>query len=984
MKKRYCVFLFLFLCLLVSSVWAGTTGKIVGKVTDKKTKEGIPSAIVTIEGSNLGAATDPNGNYVIINVPPGTYNVSVSYIGYQSTKVTNVGVNVDYTTTLNIQLNESSVELGEFVVEGERTPLIRQDQTNPVVAVTAENFATLPVTTVSEVIGLQAGVVVDDDGDLHVRGGRSNEISFTVNGISVNNPYDNQSSIGIATNAVQEVTVSTGTFSAEYGNALSGVVNYVTKEGGAKTNGSLRILTGDYYSTDEDIFPHIKTFQPLNTSRIEATLGGPTPLMEDLTFYASGVFDRNNGFLYGNRIYNTTDFFVTRDDLTKRLVVKDSVGNIVMDPANAGLPLYTNDPRYRQDNTAPYYFNPIGRNITYGNNPLNFPRIDMLGKPTGDSALVPLNTSMSYNIQGNLSFKISSLMKLKYELIYDHAESKDAYYYSYRYNPDGRPTNYSDGLIQSLDWTHTLSNAAFYTIKLSLGNTSDKTYAFEDINDPRYLPSFYQTALPIVGFYTGGVSLGRTFRSSQTMGAKLDFQAQMFEVHEIKFGAEIRLHSISLESYGVEFYDVKNPSRVIRDFQDVYSDSLTYAARKPNVNSGYIYYKKKPTQLSLYIQDKMELENSLILNAGLRYEYFDPSAMYNPNISDAISQLGISFITKDLTPAKPKHTFSPRISIAYPITDQGTIRLSYGHFYQLGNLASLYTNTPFRVAGTQPIFGNANVKPQRSVQYEIGFQQGLTPDLRLEIVGFYKDVKDYIFRQIVVTAKGDVKYEVLTNLDYANSRGLTISLFQRRAPGSIFSSSLDYTFSVAEGNRTEPRDDFFYSEKSGKSAETFLVPLDWDRSHTISATLNLSEPDDYVISNIIRLQTGTPYTPSIPTSLATQLSRFIQNSAYKPFQWSVDLKVEKFFHLGGLRYSVFAQVDNLFDTRNQVAVYSNSGEALYNADIVANPTEFQEIRNRIKRGDAGLIPLSAVDNYYTNPLNVARPRLIRAGFSILF
>ncbi|MEW6062575.1 MAG: TonB-dependent receptor, partial [Bacteroidota bacterium] len=229
MIKRYSVLLAI-LCIsfiITHTLRAGTTGKISGKVTDAKTGEGIPSAIVTVVGTTLGAATDANGSYVIVNVPPGTYSVSVSYIGYQPTRVNNVGVNVDYTTTLNIQLRESTVELGEVVVEGERNPLIRQDQTNPVVAVTSESFQTLPVTTISEVIGLQAGVVTSDDGALHIRGGRSNEIAYTLNGISVNNPYDNLSSIGVATNAVQEVTVSTGTFSAEYGNALSGVVNYV-------------------------------------------------------------------------------------------------------------------------------------------------------------------------------------------------------------------------------------------------------------------------------------------------------------------------------------------------------------------------------------------------------------------------------------------------------------------------------------------------------------------------------------------------------------------------------------------------------------------------------------------------------------------------------------------------------------------------------------------------------------------------------------
>jgi outer membrane receptor protein involved in Fe transport len=984
MSKRYSLFYIATIITLTTSLLiAGTTGKIAGKVTDAKTKEGIPSAAVAIVGTTLGASTDFDGNYVIINVPPGTYSVSVSYVGYQPTRVNNVGVNVDYTTTLNIQLNESAVELNEFIVEGERNPLIRQDQTNPVVAVTSENIQALPVTSISEIIGLQSGVTVDDAGDLHVRGGRSNEISFTLNGISVNNPYDNLSSIGVATNAVQEVTVSTGTFSAEYGNALSGVVNYVTKEGGAKNNGSFRVLTGDYYSNDKDIFPHIQHYQPLNNARVEGTFGGPT-FIDDLSFYASGVFDRNHGYLYGNRIYNPTDFYVTRDEFTKRIPILDSLGHSFPDPNNPGYPYYASDPRLGS-NSSPYYFNPLGRPITYKNFGLfQAPTIDKIGKPSGDSALVPLNTSQSYNIQGNLAYRLSSTMRLKYEVVYDNAESQSASYYAFRFNPDGRPTSYSNGLVQALDWTHTLSNSMFYTVKLSSGFSEDKTYAYENINDPRYLPAFYQTTLPIVGFYTGGVSLGRTFRTSESMGGKIDLQAQLFGAHEVKLGAELRLHTIKLETYELEFYDVNNPSRIVDDFQDVYSDSVKYATRKPDVNSGYINFKKTPSQLSMYVQDKIELEKSLILNVGLRYEYFDPASKYNPKLSDALSARDTTFLTRDLKNADVKHTFSPRISIAYPITDQGVIRFSYGHFYQLGNLSSLYTNTNFRVAGSQPIFGNADVKPQRSIQYEIGLQQGLTPDLRLEVVGFYKDVRDYIFRQIVVTAKGDISYEVLTNLDYANSRGLTVSLYQRRMPGSIFSSSIDYTFSVAEGNRTEPRADFFFSEKSGKSAETFLVPQSFDRTHILNTTLNFSESDNYSLSIISRMQSGAPYTASIPASLATQLSQFIQNSSAKPFQWSVDLKVEKYLMLGDFRYSFFVQVDNVFDTRSETDVYSNSGKALYNANQIANPREFQEVRRRIGDGDVGLIPISAVDNYYVNPQNVSRPRLARFGFSVLF
>ncbi len=972
MFKRYSIVIAVACCLFASHLFAGSSGKIAGKITDARTNEGLPAAGVSLQGTQLGASTDVNGNYVILNVPPGSYTITVSYVGYQNTKAVNVGVSVDYTTTLNVQLKESSVELNEVIVQGERNPLIRQDQTNPVAAVTAEQFQQLPVTSVSEVIGLQAGVVVADDGGIHIRGGRDNEIAYTLNGLSVNNPYNNVSAVGVATNALQEVSVSSGTFSAEYGNSLSGVVNYVTKEGGHSYTGSARGFSGDYVSNRDNVFPNIKKIDPVNELRGEATLGGPVPLAGDnLTFYASGVYERSNGYLYGQRIYTPNDFYVTRDQLTWQKTLLDSLGDPAKD-VNGGT-LFVKDPR-KGGASSPFYFNPIANDTTVRNS-----------HPTGDNALVALNTSQSYNIQGNIAYKFSATMRLKYELVTNRGSYKDANYYSYRFNPDGRPENFNRGIIHALDLTHTVSPTVFYTLKGSYNFNEGKTMAFENWNDPRYLPSFYQTALPTTSFLTGGVSLGRTIRSTETMSGKFDVVAQLFGVHEVKFGVEARKHTIDYESYTLQFVDKKDPSHVITNFQDVYADGRIAIPNIPDVISGYVHYKKEPIQGSTYLQDKIELAKSLILNAGLRYEFFDPASKYNPNLGPALSNRDTLFLVKDLKDATVKQTISPRISIAYPITDQGVIRFSYGHFYQFGNLQDLYANSNFRAPeGSTPSFGNADVKPQRSVQYEIGLTQGFTPDLRLEVVGFYKDVRDYIYSQLVWTAKGDQSYTVLTNLSYANSRGLTISLLQRRAPGSIFSASLDYTFAVSEGNRTEPAADFFYSEKSGKSTETFLVPLDFDRTHTLNTTLNLGETDNYSVSTIVRLLAGSPYTASIPASLSLQQTQFVQNSSNKPFQWSVDLKAEKYFKLNALNFSVFLLVDNLFDIQNETNVWTNSGRALYSADQVANPHQFDQITSRIQRGDAGLIPMSAIDNYFTSPTNVNRPRLVRLGVSLYF
>ena len=337
----------------------------------------------------------------------------------------------------------------------------------------------------------------------------------------------------------------------------------------------------------------------------------------------------------------------------------------------------------------------------------------------------------------------------------------------------------------------------------------------------------------------------------------------------------------------------------------------------------------------------------------------------------------------NLTDASIKHMVSPRISVSYPITDQGTIRFSYGHFFQIGSLSSLYSNPNFRAPqGTNPSFGNPDVRPQRSTQYELGLQQGLTEDMKIELTGYYKDVRDYIYSQRVITARGDKQYNLLTNLSYANTRGISISLLKRRSADDLLSATLDYTFQVAEGNRTAPTDEIFYNEQQGRLSQTYLVPLSFDRSHTLTSTVSLTQPEDWAVSVIAYLRTGTPYTPEFPSSVIP--ISFTQNSDRQPMQWNVDLKAEKFFSFGPFNYSIFVQVDNLFDVENELYVYVNSGRALYNISQTIQPELLADLRNRIVRGDPGMIPMSGVDNYYADPSNISTPRLIRIGASIIF
>ena len=298
-----------------------------------------------------------------------------------------VQVSTDFTTTLDIAMVEGSVELDAVVIQAERTPLIRQDLTNPVASISSEAIEALPITDISEVIGLQAGVTVDDDGTIHIRGGLGNEIAYTVNGININNPYSNRSSLGVATNAVREVSVSSGTFSAEYGSALSGVVNYVTRDGGPKLSGSAKYYTGDHVSSHKDLFFNINKITPSEREPHRGNARWADPRRESLV-------------LRIGRVQLEWRASLRPADLPPHGCL----------PLARGFP--SGDPR-RGSTSAPYYFAPLSH--------------DTSNRVGGPAATVPSSPGLEQVVQspGNVSWHLTSEMKLKYEFVYNFSEEPD-------------------------------------------------------------------------------------------------------------------------------------------------------------------------------------------------------------------------------------------------------------------------------------------------------------------------------------------------------------------------------------------------------------------------------------------------------------------------------------------------------------------------------------------------------------------------------
>lgn len=309
----------------------GTTGTIAGRVLEGDTGEPLAGAQVVIDGTTMGAATDADGYYRIINVSPGTYELRATYLGFQTVIRQGVQVSIGLTTRENFRLNEAAIEGEEVIVTAER-PLIQRDQTSSQQVFGAEEIQGMPIESMGELMEMQAGISVveptqrpsaieDTPGDgLHIRGGRENETAFLIDGVRVDNPLwggalYSQNNFG---SAIDEMMTVLGTFNAEYGGRMSGVINMVTTEGGSDLGGEARFYTDKFGISRFD----------RNTFQGEGMISGPVPGINQLRFVASLQARTTDGRFQAYDVPNWTD-------LKGQVPIEDEDGNQLGTPRSA-------------------------------------------------------------------------------------------------------------------------------------------------------------------------------------------------------------------------------------------------------------------------------------------------------------------------------------------------------------------------------------------------------------------------------------------------------------------------------------------------------------------------------------------------------------------------------------------------------------------------------------------------------------------------
>jgi outer membrane receptor protein involved in Fe transport len=323
-----------------------------------------------------------------------------------------------------------------------------------------------------------------------------------------------------------------------------------------------------------------------------------------------------------------------------------------------------------------------------------------------------------------------------------------------------------------------------------------------------------------------------------------------------------------------------------------------------------------------------------------------------------------------LIKATPKHQFSPRIGLSYPITDKGAIHFSYGHFFQIPSFQYLYNNPNFRIPANAnfPNFvggtiGNPDLEPQQTIMYEIGLQQEVAPNLGITVTGYYKDIRNLL--GIEKHYKTNTKaFGMYVNHDYGAVKGFTLSVERRMS--NNFGFTVDYTFQIAQGNASDPNADYVKAQANPPiDPNKELVPLDWDRRHALNVTFTYGKAQDYIASLIVRLGSGLPYTPGIQNQRTG-----LENSENKPNYYESDFIFTKYLTMFELPVSLFLKIYNVFDTANELNVNDDTGRA---GTTLA-----------LTRPQAAPRGVNTIEEYYNRPDFYSSPRQVLIGASISF
>jgi outer membrane receptor protein involved in Fe transport len=919
MRKVTVLSLAVLLCISVPLL-AGPYGKIAGRVTDGGNGEHLPGVDVTIEGTLMGASTNVDGFYTILNVPPGTYTVHFSLVGYAKTAVKDVKVEIDLTTTLHQQLRTTVLEAGEVVVTADR-PVVRKDVSASQFNIEAVSVESMPVQTVTDVLLLQAGIEKGSDG-IVVRGGGTNQTVFIVDGFVLNDERSNIPYGAVGLSATKELQVQTGGFNAEYGNVRSGVVNVVTKDGDrARYSGTFNVRYRPAASKHFGIslYDPSSYFNRPYTDPAVCWVGTKNGTWDEYTQHQFPYFQG----------WNAVSIATGQD--------KDPNNDLTPDGAKR---LWEWQRRRTGDITKPDYVIDAG----FGG------PIPIIGEDLGnlrfyishfnerDMFIVPLSRDAykGNHTQLKLTADMTSTMKLVVLGLYGEQYSVSPYEWT------TAPTGYLmrsqaeiADLLSSTDGMNVLympdryspSSVYRYTIGATLTHMLSPTTFYEvaaQRNQSRY--STYQSPLrdtskvfqPVPGYYvdqapygywgystgaidgvmsTGGwMNLGRDQSVNSTTTLRAHMTTQLDQNNQIKAGFQFAYDDLDINS-------------------GTYSPSMSTWTRS-------MIYHVFPYRIGAFLQDKLEFQG-FIANIGARLDYSNPnSEFYNLGSYDLFYSQGLGNTIEQSAPrekAQSQTYVSPRIGISHPITEDSKLYFNYGHFVSEPS-SSMRFRLQRESNGLVTYIGNPNMQLEKTISYELGFEQNVMDQFLVNVAAYYKDVNHqpgWIYYQNINTS---VHYYDAASNNYADIRGFEFTL--TKVGGSWISGFINYTYDVQSSGYFDLTS--YYQDVSKQRSYLQLNPYQ-SKPHPqpyARANITLRTPDEFgpTILGVRPLQgwslniLGNWQAGSYATYNPNSIPGIVDDVQWRD-NFNVDVRLMKTLALYGFEVQLYMDIQNVFNSK---------------------------------------------------------------------
>jgi len=1015
------------------------SGKIRGRVVDSTSKNPLAGANVLVlpVGSGRGTMTNEDGEFVLPNLMTGRYNVKVSYMGYASTTIQDIDVSPGGTTEILFSLTIEAIE-------GQEVNVVAESMENTIniktvvsqVKYSGEQLNKMPVSNFTDVIANAGGVVKTEAGrsrGIHMRGGRSGEVAFYVDGILTNDPVDRSQGVQIDKEAIDVLTISKGGFSAEFGEAMSGIVTVITKSGSKQDISGNLIFETDQLASNNSNYNN-------NYGKYNMQFGGPFPGLKNyLSFYISGS-------------YVGSDITSPRSIKLPHSTYKHPMGTfkLTFSPPHSGLNAVVS--ASYEDKAAENYSHGISKGdwlrdyykTFEGSRRFSLQIQNTLGKNTAWRLMLStFEHHTNYGSGENISYKDFHYLSTRLDWV--NYAMKNGWYdpntrkWKELTDNNGLPL-ISDNYFVIDDLSSGTENnpiqlsslpfeeQAFYYYYYTQGNQFDfatgkwsseaeKVVAYNQRWHEAgtwYIPAYldqesnYYDAVDTTAYfkefdeaeYANYLFGDDDFQRSHDLWSYLGnmhngyyYDRDIFNVYTYGPGRPRSHKSISSHS-SVEFqmntqWTIRNAVKFgfkatasTMDYRDI-----QFANQNPYFDSYYY----EPLSGSAYAENTFE-NNDFILMTGLRWDYFDP------NVQSLKTSLLVDEGVVERQPADIKLKLSPRLGINFNASDKTAIYTNYGYFVQFPQYSEMYQNVYADISSGLPLVGNPNITPEETIQYQFGLAHRFSESLSLEIVSFFKDQMNLATnRTYPVLIDGQVATVTVMEMeDYAKIKGIEFKLKLNKF--SNLTGDIDYTWMSAKGTGSSNREYYYlYIFDSDRPLPVKEYPMEFDLTHSVKFNLNYYLPkknnssftgkffSDWNFNIQGNLSSGAPYTPTDIYGKAQEIG-----SKRMPGYKSLDMRVEKYFN----KFSAYFDIRNLFNWINTTYVYSYSGEP----DTNGRPPVFERSRYTQYIGDTNPITgniISSAEEAYdshltlwksllNNPYNYSSARFFHFGINLWF